>query len=126
MWTHLEFAVGSVARVTYRTVMVPLVHWRMILVCAEGTMKGAAEDCDVVSYGSGAVVYDAGSRAISDYSGPLTRLGWPPDEHILAITLEEDEWAWILQQLNRWGAYDGFDVDSARRFLNDELGDSGA
>lgn len=115
--------VARILCVNHRTVSVPLKHWHRVLACVEAAMQDAAQNSEVLSFGSGAIVQDATHRAVSQYTGPTTSFGWPPDEHHLAITLEDGEWAWVFQHLDLWGYPDEFEQVAAKQFLTDALGD---
>lgn len=102
---------------------VPLGQWHKVLACVEGAMKNAAENCDVISFGSGAVVRYATDRAVAQYTGSTTSFGWPPDEHEVTIVLEETDWAWVIQQLVTRGAADPtLDEAEVKQVLIDALG----
>ncbi|MFV0253001.1 MAG: hypothetical protein ACK5H2_06645, partial [Beutenbergiaceae bacterium] len=66
-------------------------------------------------------VQDASDRAIAPYSGPRTSFGWPPDEYIVAIVLQEREWVWLLQQMDIWHVDEN--TNGLKQLLIDALGD---
>lgn len=99
----------------------PTKYLQRILACAEGAMTAAAEDSDVLSFGSGSILRDAGTRAVGAYEGPRTSYGWPPDDHLVDIPLEDQEWVWVFKQLEQWGTMDASTVETMQ-FLVDALG----
>jgi len=107
----------------HRAATIPMAQWRRVLVCVEGASQDAATELDILSFASGEIVRDATTRAIDVYSGPRTPFGWPPDDYGVTVALQDQEWSWVLRQLELWGAGDDFDEVETAKVLLDALGD---
>ncbi|WP_062467529.1 hypothetical protein [Demequina maris] len=90
----------------YVTIEIPVRLWHRVDGCVDNSMAIDVVEGVVETTIAGSCVRDAGWRASAAHEGERDGYGWPPRDHLLAITLRLEHWEWVLAQLDRWAPFE--------------------
>lgn len=103
----------------------PVSLWHAVDGVADNAMAVDVVDGVMEAVIVGACVRDAGWRASAEFQGARDQYGWPPQDHLLSVTLQRAHWEWVLGQLQRWAEYEEDDTKptAVRAHINAALND---
>jgi len=98
----------------YLTIEIPVRLWHRIDGTVDNSMAVDVIDWVVETLLAGSCVRDAGWRASAAFDGARNAIGWPPEDHLLQVTLRAAHWEWVLQQLDRWSQVSSEGIEDDR------------